>query len=197
MSGSSAGKTGWAGGRRPSLLRTPGSSSSSSSSSSSASSASSSSSVVDVAEPSADAPVAASPGARPGAWLGERVPALAAEWAPVAGRALLGLVFLWFGFHELEHPGSWTQYVPVISESSNLAIVLVLLHGWVLFVLGFALIAGIEPRWAAALASVIMLEIVISLIVTGLSDTALRDVGILGLAFCLTGVRQQRLVLRG
>ena len=77
------------------------------------------------------------------------------------------------------------------------AIVLVLMHGWVLFVLGFALIAGIEPRWSAALASVIMLEIVISLIVTGLSDTALRDVGVLGLAVCLTGVRHQRLALRG
>jgi uncharacterized membrane protein YphA (DoxX/SURF4 family) len=140
-------------------------------------------------------PVAAPPA--PVSTPGDRVATLTAEWAPVLGRAMLGLVFLWFGFHELEHPGDWTQYVPVISESSNLAIVLVLLHGWVLFVLGFALIAGIEPRWSAALASVIMLEIVISLIVTGLSDTALRDVGVLGLAVCLTGIRHQRLVLRG
>lgn len=127
----------------------------------------------------------------------DRLAALAGEWAPVVGRVMLGLVFVWFGFHELEHPGSWTQYVPVISESSTLAIVLVLMHGWVLFVLGFGLIAGIEPRWAAALSSVIMLEIVISLIVTGLSDTALRDVGVFGLAVCLTGVRHQRLALRG
>ncbi len=29
-----------------------------------------------------------------------------------------------------------------------------------------------------------------------LSDTALRDVGVLGLAVCLTGSRNQRLVLR-
>jgi hypothetical protein len=37
---------------------------------------------------------------------------------------------------------------------------------------------------------------VISLAVTGLSDTALRDVGVLGLAVCLAGSRNQRLVLR-
>jgi uncharacterized membrane protein YphA (DoxX/SURF4 family) len=127
----------------------------------------------------------------------ERLGGVAAEWAPVAGRALLGLVLIWFGFHELEHPGDWTGYVPVISETSNFAVVLVLIHGWVLFVLGFALVAGIETRLAAAVTSVLLLEIVISLVVTGLSATALRDVGVLGLAVCLIGCRQQRLVLRG
>lgn len=69
-------------------------------------------------------------------------------------------------------------------------------HGWVLLVLAAALIAGIAPRVAAALASVLLLEIVISLAVTGLSDTVLRDLGVLGLALCLTGSKNQRLVLR-
>ena len=122
--------------------------------------------------------------------------AAAAEWAPTVGRVLLGLVLLWFGYHELLLPGEWTGYVPVISESSSLAIVLVLAHGWVLLVLSVALLAGVVPRAAAALASLLMLEIVISLAVTGLSDTALRDVGVLGLAICLTGCKNQRLVLR-
>ena len=122
--------------------------------------------------------------------------AMAAEWAPTVGRVLLGLVLLWFGYHELLLPGEWTGYVPVISESSSLAIVLVLAHGWVLLVLSVALLAGVVPRAAAALASLLMLEIVISLAVTGLSDTALRDVGVLGLAVCLTGCKHQRLVLR-
>jgi uncharacterized membrane protein YphA (DoxX/SURF4 family) len=125
-----------------------------------------------------------------------RVAAIAAEWAPTAGRILLGVVFAWFGYHELLHPGDWTQYVPAVSESSALAIMLVLAHGWVLFVTAAALLAGIAPRAAAAIASVLMLEIVISLAATGLSDTAFRDVGVLGLAICLTGVRKQRLVLR-
>ena len=65
-----------------------------------------------------------------------------------------------------------------------------------LLVLSAALLAGIVPRAAAAIASVLMLEIVISLAATGLSDTALRDVDVLGLAVCLTGCKNQRLVLR-
>ena len=122
---------------------------------------------------------------------------ISAEWAPTAGRILLGAVFFWFGYHELVQPGHWTQYVPVLSESSSLAVVLVLAHGWVLFVIAAALVAGIAPRAAAAIASVLLPEIVISLAVTGVSDTAVRDLGVLGLAVCLTGCKNQRLVLRG
>jgi uncharacterized membrane protein YphA (DoxX/SURF4 family) len=122
---------------------------------------------------------------------------ITAEWAPTAGRILLGVVFFWFGYHELVQPGGWTQYVPVVNESSSLAVILVLAHGWALFVTGAALVAGIAPRAAAAVASVLLLEIVISLAVTGLDPTALRDVGVLGLAVCLTGCKNQRLVLRG
>jgi uncharacterized membrane protein YphA (DoxX/SURF4 family) len=131
-------------------------------------------------------------------WRGqaERAGDLVAEWAPVAGRVLLGLVLAWFGYHELTSPDQWTGYVPVINESSQLAIVAVLVHGWVLFVLAVALIAGIAPRISAAIASVLLLEIVISLSVSGLSDTSMRDVGVLGLAVVLTGCRHQRLVLR-
>ena len=149
-----------------------------------------------------DQPVAApgEPGKAPdqpaGRGAPERAAAFAEEWAPVAGRILLGVVFAWFGYHELILPGEWTQYVPVISETSNLAVILVLAHGWVLLVTAAALVAGIAPRAAAAVASVLMLEIVIALAATGLSDTALRDAGVLGLAVCLTGVRQRHLVLR-
>ncbi len=142
---------------------------------------------------------AASPAAAPVGGLAaaaERAGAITAEWAPVAGRILLGVVFAWFGYHELVQPDGWTQYVPFVSESSSLAVFLVLMHGWVLLVTGAALVAGIAPRAAAAVASVLMLEIVIAVAMTGQSPTALRDVGVLGLAICLTGVRQQRLVLR-
>jgi uncharacterized membrane protein YphA (DoxX/SURF4 family) len=129
--------------------------------------------------------------------IAEQAATISAEWAPTVGRILLGLVFFWFGYHELVQPGGWTQYVPVVDESSSLAVILVLVHGWVLFVTAAALVAGIAPRLAAAVASVVLLEIVISLAVTGLSPTALRDVGVLGLAVCLTGCKNQRLVLRG
>jgi len=143
----------------------------------------------------ADAGTSAAPAT---GWRGqaERAGDLAAEWLPVAGRVLLGLVLAWFGYHELMAPGQWTGYVPIINEASTLAIVAVLVHGWVLFVLAIALIAGIAPRVSAAIASVLLLEIVISLSVSGLSDTSMRDVGVLGLALLLTGCRSQRLVLR-
>lgn len=147
-----------------------------------------------IAAPAAPAAPAPGTGTRGAA---ERAGDIAAEWAPVAGRVLLGLVLAWFGYHELTRPGEWTGYVPFISETSNLAIVAVLVHGWVLLVLAVALVAGIAPRVGAAIASVLLLEIVIDLSVSGLSDTSMRDVSVLGLAICLTGCRDQRLVLRG
>lgn len=123
---------------------------------------------------------------------------VAAEWAPTVSRVLLGLVLAWFGYHELVRPGEWTGYVPVVPSGSGPAIVLVLAHGWILLILAVALIAGIAPRAAAAVAAVLLLEIVISLLSTGgLTDLTVRDVGVLGLAVCLTGVTHHRLVLHG
>lgn len=124
---------------------------------------------------------------------GER---LVADWAPTAGRILLGLVLAWFGYHELIQPAVWTGYVPVLTSTSAAAVVLVLAHGWLLLVLAVALIAGIVPRLAAAIAALLLLQIVITLTVTaGLSDLTLRDVGVLGLAVCLTGRGTQHLTL--
>jgi len=109
---------------------------------------------------------------------------------------LLGLVLAWFGYHELVQPSLWTGYVPLVSTSSSLAMLLVLAHGWLLLMLAVAMIAGIAVRAAAAVSAVLLLEIVISLTVTGgLSDLTLRDVGVLGLACCLTAATRQRLVL--
>jgi uncharacterized membrane protein YphA (DoxX/SURF4 family) len=129
--------------------------------------------------------------------LPDRAAALAAEWAPLAARVLLGLVLGWFGYHELVHPALWTGYVPALSPGSSVALLAVLAHGWVLLVLAVALIAGIATRLAAGIAAITLLEIVVWLTVTaGLSDLVLRDLGVLGLAICLTGVTQQRLALR-
>jgi uncharacterized membrane protein YphA (DoxX/SURF4 family) len=121
----------------------------------------------------------------------------AADWAPAVAGVLLGLVLAWFGYHELAQPALWTGYVPVLASTSSLTVILVLAHGWVLLVLAVALIAGIAPRAAATVAALLLLEIIISLIVTGgLSDLILRDTGVLGLAVCLTGSTRQRLMLR-
>jgi hypothetical protein len=126
----------------------------------------------------------------------ERVAAVLTDWTPAAAGILLGLVLAWFGYHELVRPALWTGYVPVIDASSGLAVLLVLAHGWLFLLLAVALIAGIAPRAAATVAAVALAEIVISLAVTGgLSDLVLRDVGVLGLAICLTGCKRSRIVL--
>jgi uncharacterized membrane protein YphA (DoxX/SURF4 family) len=125
-----------------------------------------------------------------------RAAELTAEWAPTVGRILLGLVLAWFGYHELVRPGLWAGYVPVVNPQSTFATVLVLAHGWLLLVLAVALVAGIMPRAAAGIAAVLLLQIVITLSITGgLSDLTLRDVGVLGLAVGLTGATRQRLQL--
>ena len=121
---------------------------------------------------------------------------VAAEWAPTIARVLLGLVLAWFGYHELVAPQLWTGYVPLISATSDLAIVAVLVHGWVLAMLAVAIIAGIALRMAAAIAALALAQIVVSLMISGgLTDLTLRDVGVLGLAVFLTSGATQRAVL--
>jgi uncharacterized membrane protein YphA (DoxX/SURF4 family) len=144
--------------------------------------------------------IGAAPAATGGRWAAHRArraAEVAGQWAPVAGRLLLAAVLAWFGYHELTGPGLWTGYVPAVPSHSTLAIIAVLAHGWVLLVLAVALAVGIVPRAAAAVAAVLLLEIVIALIVAGgLSDLVLRDAGVLGLAVTLTGVGERRLLLR-
>ena len=119
-----------------------------------------------------------------------------AEWAPTAGRVLLGLVLAWFGYHELIQPTLWTGYVPVIQPTSTSAIILVLVHGWILLVLAVALVAGVATGAAAGVAALALAQIVIWLMATaGLSDLTLRDVGVLGLALCIAGAARQRFAL--
>lgn len=121
---------------------------------------------------------------------------LAASWGPTAGRVLLGLVLAWFGYHELVQPALWTGYVPFVHKASAVSVVAVLAHGWVLLVVAAALIAGIMTRTAAAVAALLLAQIVIWLLITaGLSDLTLRDAGVLGLALCLSGATPQRLAL--
>jgi hypothetical protein len=117
-------------------------------------------------------------------------------WAPTIARVLLGVTLAWFGYHELMTPQLWTGYVPGVSATSDLAIVLVLAHGWLLLVLAVAVTAAIGLRLAAAISALLLVQIVLELAVTGgFTDLTLRDVGVLGLALCLTGETRQRAVL--
>ena len=122
---------------------------------------------------------------------------LAAEWGPTIGRVALGLVMAWFGYHELVAPQLWTGYVPLISSTSTVAIVLVLAHGWLLLLLAVAIVAGVLLRLSAAVSAVLLAEIIVSLTVSGgLTDISLRDLGVFGLAVMLTSGAPQRLAVR-
>ena len=127
---------------------------------------------------------------------GGRAAELAAGWGPTVGRILLGLVLAWFGYHELALPALWTGYVPLVNSASAAAVILVLAHGWLLLMLSVALVAGIAPRMAAGVTALLLGQIVVWLTITaGLSDLTLRDVGVLGLALCITGSAEQRFTL--
>jgi uncharacterized membrane protein YphA (DoxX/SURF4 family) len=122
---------------------------------------------------------------------------LAQAWSPTAARLALGLVLLWFGLHELVQPSLWTGYVPVIPQASQFAIGLVLCHGWLLSVLGVALVLGVAPQLAAGMSALMLLEIVLSLSFTGgVSDIVARDLGVFGLAVAVFASDRQKLVLR-
>jgi hypothetical protein len=128
--------------------------------------------------------------------LAARAGNIATEWAPTMARVLLGLTLAWFGYHELITPQLWTGYVPGVPATSDLAIVLVLAHGWLLLVLAVAITAAIQLRVAAGFAALLLVQIVLELAVRGgLTDLTLRDLGVLGLAVCLTGETRQRAVL--
>lgn len=123
--------------------------------------------------------------------------AVAQAWAPTLARVVLGLVLLWFGVHELVQPSLWTGYVPLLGPTSKLVLVLVLFHGWVLSVLGVALILGVAPRLAAAVSVLLLAEVVVSLTLTaGFSDIVARDFGVMGLALAVFAGHGQRLLLR-
>lgn len=117
------------------------------------------------------------------------------RWGPTAGRYLLGVVFCWFGIHEVWHPSLWTGYVPILATGSQVALVLVVLHGDLLLLLSAALLLGIAPRLAALIGSGLLFEIVCSLILPyGLNDIAMRDLGILGLAVTVAAGRHRLLI---
>jgi uncharacterized membrane protein YphA (DoxX/SURF4 family) len=99
------------------------------------------------------------------------------------GRLGLALVFAGFGYWELTQPSQWAGYVPPFVAAHVPAIPLVLAHGWLLLMLGVALLIDFWPEVAVWVAVGVMIEIVLGLLVTsGFSSTLLRDLGLLGLA---------------
>lgn len=95
----------------------------------------------------------------------------------------MGLVLGLFGFWELTDPAQWTGFVPPPVAAAVPPVSLVLAHGWVLFVLAAAALVDFAGGAVSWVAVAVMAEIVTGLLVTsGLTDTLVRDIGLLALS---------------
>lgn len=81
------------------------------------------------------------------------------------------------------HPGQWTGYVPHALASFASSVPLVLLHGWVLFVLAVAALVDLLPSIVSWITVAMMTEVVAGLALTsGATSILVRDIGVLALA---------------
>ena len=96
----------------------------------------------------------------------------------------LGFVVTWFGLNEIFAPAQWVTFAPPFLGTGALALSLVVIHGIVLVSCAILLFFKVY-RWIAAS---VFIEVVADLVFqSGLSDIAVRDIGLfalsLGLAF--------------
>ena len=91
-------------------------------------------------------------------------------------RVGMALVMLWFGFQQLLHPGAWVGFLPhwigLISPNLNN---FVYINGMFEIVLGAFLMLGFWTPYIAALLSLHLLGITISV---GYGPTGVRDFGL-------------------
>ena len=98
----------------------------------------------------------------------------------------LGFVIIWFGINEILSPQDWVIFVPSFINSPLLASVLVVAHGALLTISGLSLFLNIYRKISATIVSCMLLEIILNLITaSGLSDIAVRDIGLLGATLAL------------
>ena len=94
-----------------------------------------------------------------------------------------GLILGCFGVWELTGPSQWTGYVPQFLGNTASPVLLVLLHGWLLFLLGTAALIDFAPAATAWIAVVVLAEVAGGLLLTsGFTEILVRDVGLLALA---------------
>lgn len=98
----------------------------------------------------------------------------------------LGFVVIWFGIQEVTSPGHWVAFVPHFLGAGQTLVHLVVIHGVVLLAAGIALVFGIYRRFAAAVVTLMLLQIVVTLLFAeGLDEISVRDIGLFGAALAL------------
>ena len=98
----------------------------------------------------------------------------------------LGFVVAWFGLNEIFAPQEWVAFAPPFLGTGSLAVDLVVVHGIVLTSCALLLFFKVYRRIAAAILALAFVEVVLGLLTqTGLSDIAVRDIGLFGLSLGL------------
>src|SRR3989344_1681351 len=98
----------------------------------------------------------------------------------------LAFVALWFGYNEVTAPSDWVGLVPEFLGSGNALVYLVFTHGVVLILCAMALVFNFHRRAAAGVLGLVLLGIVGALVMKGgVSDVAVRDIGLFGMALAL------------
>lgn len=99
----------------------------------------------------------------------------------------LGFVVIWFGANEILYPERWAAFAPSFLRAMEMINYLVMAHGIVLALSGLALIFNFHRRIAAFVLFLMIGQIVVTLImVSGLDEIAVRDIGLLGMALALS-----------
>jgi hypothetical protein len=102
----------------------------------------------------------------------------------------LGFVVAWFGMNELIYPHEWIAFAPSFLGDGVLAVDLVVAHGIILVACAVLLFFNFYRRIGASVLALIFLEILFNLIMqTGLSDIAVRDIGLCGMSIGLALVK--------
>lgn len=109
----------------------------------------------------------------------------------------LGSVVAWFGCNEIFAPQEWVAFAPPFLGDGRLAVSLVVVHGIVLTSCALLLFFNSYRRIAATILALIFVEVIIGLVAqTGLSDIAVRDIGLCGLSVGLALLASSRTVVQ-
>ena len=99
----------------------------------------------------------------------------------------LALIFLWFGIDKFIHVQNWIGWVPEWMASFIPVSLFTFMYfqGAIEMLVGALLLVGYKTRFAALLAMLILLGVVLSTIGTGQAEVMLRDIGLLGASISL------------
>lgn len=104
------------------------------------------------------------------------------RFSPLTLRISLGILFLFFGIDKLINPNSWIGWVPRWIWGVMDIDFFILSQGILEALIGALLVGGLFTRIVAAIASILMLLIIVSI---GFNDIAIRDIGLLGASLSL------------